>query len=187
MGPVRPALELRVELAPHEPRVVRYLHHLHQTAVRRCTRYPQAHGLQLRPEHVAALIPVTVAFPYLPLAVGLSGLCSLRQHAGILAKPHGAALGGHTHLVRHQVDDRMCRHGAELCAVGIRPPGCVARKFDDRDLHPQADAQIGDTLLPRVLRRQDHPLNAPVTEAAGHQYAAAPAERFREVFRRQVL
>ena len=63
----------------------------------------------------------------------------------------------------------------------------MAGKFDDGDLHTKADAQIGDVMLPGILGRQDHPLNAPVTEAAGHQYAAAPAERFREVFRRQVL
>ena len=51
--------------------------------------------------------------------------------------------------------------------VGVVPAEHMARKFDDCDLHAEADAEVRDAALARVLRGQDHALNAAVAEAAG--------------------
>ena len=81
----------------------------------------------------------------------------------------------------------MGGQAGELRAVGVGPPGHMPGIFDDGDLHPQADAEIRHILLPGVLRRQDHPLDAPVAEAAGHQNAAAIPQHLLHVLRRQAL
>ena len=49
-------------------------------------------------------------------------------------------------------------------------------KFNDCNLHAQADAQIGSASGPGVLRGCDHALNAPVAKAAGHQDAVTVGE-----------
>ena len=43
----------------------------------------------------------------------------------------------------------------------------MARKFDDCDLHAEADAEVRDAALARVLGGQDHALDAAVAKAAG--------------------
>ena len=187
MGPVGTALKLRMELAPHVPRVLRQLHDLHQMPVRRRTGHAQARRFQLRPERVAALIPVAVPLPDLRRTVGFSGAGALRQHAGVLAQPHGAALVGDAHLIGHQVDDRMGGGFGKLGAVGVGPACGVAGELDDRDLHAQADAEVGYAVLPSVLCRQDHAFDAAVAEAARHQDTAAIPQHLADVLRRQGL
>jgi len=53
-----------------------------------------------------------------------------------------------------------------------------ARKLDDRDLHTQADTEIGDVVRASVVRGRDLALDAAVAEAAGHENAVAAAEHF---------
>ena len=153
MRPVRTALELRVELRPHEPAVGRLLHDLHQAAVRGQARQPQPRRLHLAAEAVVELVPMPVALGDILRAVLPPGQTPLRQPAGVLAQPHGAALGGNAHLIGHQVNDGMGRHGGEFGAVGVGPAHHVAGKLDDSDLHPQADAQIRHLMLPCILSR----------------------------------
>ena len=56
-------------------------------------------------------------------------------------------------------------------------PGHMAGKFDHCHLHAQADAEIGNVVLPGILRRQDHALNAAAAEAAGNQDAVQTGEQ----------
>ncbi len=79
----------------------------------------------------------------------------------------------------------MRRCGGEFRARRVVPTEDVARKFDDRDLHAEADAEVRDAVLARVLSGQDHALDAAVAETAGDQDAAAPAELLRDVVARQ--
>ena len=161
---------------PTNQRVGGLLHDLHQTGrpgTVPASRSPAA--VHLPAELVVELIPVPVPLGDIALRrTAARARAALRQHAGVLAQPHGAALGGNAHLIRHQVNDGMGRHGRRTSALwASAQPSHVAGKLDDGDLHPQADAEIRHVLLPGVLRRQDHSLDAPVAEAAGHQNAAA--------------
>ena len=45
----------------------------------------------------------------------------------------------------------------------------MARELDRRDLHAQADAQVGQLVLAGVLHRDDLALDATLAEAAWHQ------------------
>ena len=75
----------------------------------------------------------------------------------------------------------------ELGGVGVLPADDMAGELRHRHLHPQADAEIRDVILPGVLGRQDHALDAPAAEAAGHENAAAAGEALPDVLRRQGL
>ena len=66
-------------------------------------------------------------------------------------------------------DHRMRRVGVELRAVRALEPGLVPRELDDRELHAQADAEVRQALLARVLDRPDLALDAALAEAARHQ------------------
>ena len=60
--------------------------------------------------------------------------------------------------------------------MGAGETGHVTGKFDDCNLHAQADAQIGGACGPGVLGGCDHALNAPVAKAAGYQDAVTVGE-----------
>ena len=103
-----------------------------------------------------------------------------RQQARLLrAQAHAAAQVGL--LVAHllaarqilplgdQRDHRMIRGAVEFGAVGALQAEHAARVFDDRQLHPQADAEIRNAILARIADRLDLALDAAVAEAAGHQ------------------
>ena len=165
------ALELRVELGAHEPGVVRQLHDLHQPLVGREARQHQAGLLHLGAVIVIELKAVAVTLGDLHRAVEAAAAAALLQHAGVLAKAHGAALFRHVHLVGHQSDDRVGRGLGELSGVRVLPAQHVPGKLHHRHLHAQADAKIGHAVLPGVPAGQDHTLYAPIAEAAGHQHA----------------
>ncbi len=58
----------------------------------------------------------------------------------------------------------------------------MPREFDDSDLHPKADAEIRDVMLPGIPGCQNHSLDAPPAEAAGDDDPLRPAEDLPDVF-----
>ncbi len=68
-----------------------------------------------------------------------------------------------------QRDDRVRARAVELGAVRTRQTGDVARVLDDRELHPQADAEIRDAVHPCMAHRLDLAVDAALAEAAGNQ------------------
>jgi len=61
--------------------------------------------------------------------------------------------------------------GGKLAGVGIGVAQHVAGVLHHHDLHAQADAKVGHTVLTGVLGGLDHTLDAAVAEAAGHDDA----------------
>ena len=61
------------------------------------------------------------------------------------------------------------RLGVELGGVGALHAGHRPRELDHGDLHPEADAQIGDRAFAGDPRRRDLALDAALAEAAGDQ------------------
>ena len=148
------------------------------------TSMPQVSSLLPVP-HVE-LVAVAVPLVDQVLVVSLVGAASRFEPARVGAEPHRAALVGgrvpRLHLVvpvnplLHEVDDRAVRLLVELRAVGAFHLAEVPRGLYHGKLHPEADAEIGYLVLPRVGDRVDLPLDAPRAEAAGHQYAVDAAE-----------
>ena len=87
--------------------------------------------------------------------------------AGIGAEPHGAAQLDAV-LIGHEIDDVVLALRLEFGRVGVRVPQHVARELDRRDLHAETDAEIRHVVFAGVLRRQNHPFDAAVSEPAGN-------------------
>ena len=79
----------------------------------------------------------------------------------------------------------MLTFGIELRGIRILISENVARKFDRRDLHAEADPEIRDILFPRVLRRQNHALYPAVSEPARNDDSVYPAKFLRNILLRQ--
>ncbi len=125
------------------------------------------------PVVVVELIPVPVPLVDLLFSIALGHFRAGDNFAGVAAQAQGAALVDVRVLVGHKVDDLVQAVLVELPGVGVRNAADVPAELDDRHLHSQADAQIGDVLFPGKARRQNHALNAPASKAPGNDDSVA--------------
>jgi len=86
---------------------------------------------------------------------------------GLLAAPFDAALA--VHPFGDQRYHRVRRLGVEFGAVGAVETGHMARELDGRELHAEADTEVGHLVLARVADRHNLALGAATAEAAGNQ------------------
>ena len=168
-------------------RTVRELHGLDKTPVRAQTAQRQPRRGQRRAVVIIEFVAVAVALGDVLRAVAALHRRPRRNVAGVSAEAERAALVDLVALAGHKVDDLVGAELVELAGVGVRDPGSVARELDDRDLHAEADAEVGNAVRPRVLRGGDHALDAAAAEAAGDQNAVHSGEHRCGVFRRDGL
>src|SRR5258706_6467891 len=167
VGAHRPRLELRVELAADEPRVIGQLDHLDERAVR---RQPRATHPELGEDiavRIGDLVAVAVSLAHFARAVHLGHARPGAQPAGIGAEPHGAAHLLDAFLRAHQGYDRVLTLGLELARIGVGDLADVAGEFDDRGLQPEADAEERQLGLARPTDRLEPPFAPPHPQAAG--------------------
>ena len=144
-GACGPRLELGVELAADEVRVVRQLDHLDQPAGRATAPESTMPWLLERLAVVVVdLVAVAVALADLGRRRRPSAARDARRRArtGYAPRRIVAALVGDVALVGHQVDDRV-RRAPDRTRSSSRPsrPHDVARELDHRHLHAEADAE----------------------------------------------
>ena len=156
-----PRLQLGMELAADEPRMIRQLDDLDELAVGR--EAAQLHAVL--DEQLAVLvrdfITMAMALAHLRLAVDLGGARAARQPARIRAEAHRAAHVRHVLLRFHQRDDGIVALRRELRRVAVVEAADVARELDDRRLHAEANAEErqprsrarGESLRPCPRRR----------------------------------
>ena len=184
---VRAALELGVVLNADIKVVFGDLDGLHDVAVRRQAGEHEPLFLHERAVVVVELVPVAVALGDVQRAVALRHFRAGHDVARICAEAQRAALVDLIALVGHEVDDLVRATLVELAGVGVGEAADGACKLDDRDLHTQADAEIGDIVRAGIVRGRDLALNAAVAEAAGHENAVAAAEHFLYIIARDRL
>ena len=187
MRPLRPALELGMELAGDEPRVVGQLDDLDEAAVRRLAGQHHARGLERLAVAVVHLEAVAMALVDDLLAVDRGGLRAGRQPGRIEAEAHRAALVLHVALVGHEVDDRVLGEHVELGRVGVLRADDLAGELDDRALEPEAQAEVRDPVVAGVVRGEDLALDAAMAEAARDEDAGDAVEPVVEVLLGQRL
>ena len=122
---------------------------------------------------------MAVALDDLVLSVELTDHGALNQTADLSAEAHGAAevrlLAALLHIsllvgpLCDEGDDRILGVLLELSRVGAGHAGLVAGILDDGALHAEADAEIGNAVLPCVLRGKDLALNAARSESSRNQ------------------
>ena len=172
-------------LHAHIKRHVAQLHGLHQRPVRRQTGERKTCAGQRLAIFVVELVAVAVALGDLRPAVAPGQGGAGPDAAGIGAQAQRAALVDALALAGHEVDDLMGAAPVKLTGVGVCQPCLVPGEFDDGHLHAQADAQIGEGVLPGVLGGENHALNPPVPEAARYEYAGQSRQFFRSIPGRQ--
>ena len=122
---------------------------------------------------------MAVALDDLVLSVELADHGARNQAADLSAEAHGAAqvrlLAALLDIallvgpLGDEGDDWILGVLLELSRVGARHAGLVASKLNDGALHAEADAEIGNAVLPRVLGGEDLAFNAARAEAARNQ------------------
>src|SRR5436309_2991430 len=165
-----------MELAGHEVRVVLDLDDLDQLLLRPDARDQQPVLLERLEVVVVDLVAVAVALADDPLAVERRRAAAVAEQDRIEAEAHGATLVGERPLLGQQIDHEVRGVGSELGRVGALQAAHVARVFDYRALHAEADAEVRHALLARVAHRLDLALDAAVAEAARHQDAVDVGE-----------
>ena len=91
------------------------------------------------------------------------------QDARVGSKPHGTSHVGHIPLIREQIDDRVWCVLVEFGTVRPFQVRYGPGELHDSQLHPQAGAEVGNFLFPRIPCCPDLPLRAAVPEPAGNQ------------------
>src|SRR6266853_934024 len=137
--------EFRVELAADEPRMRRQLDHLAQLLALGDAGNPQALVLQSLHVLIVDLVAVAVALVNHVRAVDLAREAPGFERGALSAQTHGPA---------------------EI--------GLLVAELDHGELHAQADAEIRDLVLARVLDRLHHSLDAALAEAPGDKYRVHP-------------
>ena len=168
-----------MELHAYEPRMLRQLDDLNKSSVLRLSGNLHAALLNLSDEGVVDLIAVAVALDDLVLSVELADHGARNQAADLSAEAHGAAqvrlLAALLDIallvgpLGDEGDDWILGVLLELSRVGARHAGLVASILNDGALHAEADAEIGNAVLPRVLGGEDLAFNAARAEAARNQ------------------
>src|SRR5258708_2419801 len=158
-------------LHAEEPRMLLQLHDLDEAALEIPAADHQAGLFQAGHIVVVHLETVAVALRDDLPAVSLAGERAGLDLALVGAEAHRAALEDDMALLVHQRDDRMRRLHVELRRVGVPQPEHVAGKLDDRHLHAETEAGIGNLFLPGVARGGDLALDAAIADTTGHQDA----------------
>ena len=182
---LRPGLELGVELAGDEPRVVAQLDDLDEAAVGRHAGQEHARALEGLAVAVVHLEPVAVPLVDDLLAVHRAGLRARQQLGRVEAEAHRAALVLEVPLVGHEVDDRVGREHVELGRVDVaRSRGSRARTRSPRTAGrgtgrgtgtPCSRAQWAARTLPSMPRWPKPP---------GHEDARRAVQALGDVVRR---
>ena len=180
--------ELGVELNRQEPGMrertrARELDDFGERFGRRTRRDFQARRLE--PAHVVVIDFVTVPMALVDrLAIYLSRQRTAGDRTALRPQAHGAAqIGGgvatlHPPLpvlpFRDETHDRMSRGGVELSAVSPCQTADIAGKFNHGELHPQADAQIGDARLAGVPNGRNFSFHTPTAKTPWNQDGVKP-------------
>src|SRR6266571_2956622 len=172
--------EFWMELAADQPGMRRQLDHFAQLLALGEAGNAQALVLQSLHVLVVDLIAVAVAFVDHVRAVDLAREAPGLERCALSAQAHRpaeiglfvAALDAAVAVLPlgHERDHRVRRVAVEFRAVRAREADDVSREFDHRELHAQANAEIRDLVLARVLDRLHHAFNAPLAEAPGDKY-----------------
>src|SRR3569833_3412898 len=168
-------LEFRMELAGDEPGMIVELDHFDEAAVLRTPGDGEAGPLQRLEIIVVEFVAMAVTLDDAVLAIRLMGLGAHHQLTGLRTEAHRAAQVrilaaplDATHNRQPNKEERKHqkqRHNKELGAVRVTHARDMARELDHRDLHAEADAEIGNLVAARVFHRADLALAAALAEA----------------------
>ncbi len=116
-------------------------------------------------------VAVAVALADFGLSVGGARVAAFGEIAGIGSEAHGAAELVDAFQFAQLIDDAIGSGWIELGGIGVGEAAYVAREFDHQGLHAEADAEVRNLGFARVADGDQHPFDAALAEAAGHENA----------------
>ena len=176
-------LILGVELRRNKPLLRRQLEYLDQIALGRCATKYDARRLELATQRIIHLVTMPMALADFPLPVNSSHVRSIFENARIRPQSHRSALFGHVLLFRHQVNHRVPRRLRKLRRTRVAPAHHIARIFDERHLHPQANPEKRHIVLARITHRRNLALGSADAKTTGHQYPIHRIQHLRNPLR----
>ena len=183
---VRTRFEFGVVLHADIEVAVAQLNGFDKSAVGRESRERQTRACDLLAVVVVELIAVAVAFADFPFAVRAEHCRVFLNNAGIRAETQSAALVDLVVLPGHKVD--YVGYGAvKFARVGVFDARDVSRELNDRNLHSEADAEVGEVVFSCVLGAENHAFDAALAEAAGNDNAVKTVQLFADVLLGDIL
>src|SRR5213592_5205453 len=88
---------------------------------------------------------------------------------GVGSQAHSPADRVDAEQIAELINHRIRRGRIKLRAIRLPQPANILGEFDDRALHSQANAEVGNLLLARELDSTNHSGNTPLAEAARNQ------------------
>ena len=113
--------------------------------------------------------------------VKLQSLGIICQQTRISAETEGDAQIGDSFFVRHNVNDRIGGHSAELITVSVGQSDDIAGKLYNSKLHTQTESQVRNFLFSGVADSTDHTFDTPVTKAAGNDDSIHIGKKFVDI------
>ena len=183
MAFVWPGFEFRVGLGCDEPRMGIQLDHFHDAAIRRYAAEAHAVFNQFLAIVIVDLVTMTVTFINFTGAVELISFGIRVKNTFVSAKSQSTAQICNSVLVRHNVNEWMCRCRIQLGAVGIRISENMAGEFHNGHLHAKAETEERNIIFTGVLNSCDLTFYTTVTKAARDEDTVHITENFRYVIR----
>ncbi len=81
-------------------------------------------------------------------------------------------------LPGHKIYNLMPALFIELSGIRILDSCHISGKFNNGNLHSQADSKIGELLFPGIFGSQDHSFDASASKSAGNQNSVQTRELF---------
>src|SRR5688572_26835758 len=137
----RSALELGMELAADEVRVLLQLDHLDELLVGARAREHEARLLERLAVVVGELVAMAMALADLRRLIGVGRDRSGEERAREAAETHRRALAPNAALLGHEIDHGVRRVAIELGRVRVLECSNGAGKLDDSELHAETDPE----------------------------------------------
>src|SRR4051794_10878420 len=176
-----------MELARHEPRVVRKLHDLDQASTLKGPGDGESGLDQRRAVVVVHLVAVTVSFVHDRLAVRLLGTSAFDELDGLRTEAHRPAEVLDLLLLGQEVDHGMRRLRIHLRRVRAFEPEHVARVLRHDHVHAETEPEVGNAALAGDLAGEQLALPPARPEAARDDHTVHRLEQSRGFLEGHVL
>src|SRR5215475_9498567 len=169
-------LKFRMELAANEMRMISQFYHFDISAIRCRSRNAQAgrrHRLFVFPIEF-----ITMAMPLADFTLFVNAKCQCvgLDLASPCAQAHCAAEFFHPPQLTQLVNHTMRRCGVEFTGISLSQTNYIARKFNTRCLHSQANAEVRHLVLTCIADRDQHTLNTAFAEPTRNENSVVAFE-----------
>src|SRR5438067_146952 len=139
-------------------------YNFNQGIIGRATANDHAMRFHAPAKFVVELVAMPVTLKNNGFTISLVGLSTRSKATDPVTKAHGTTFIGHLSLRVHQVNDGIGGLRIKFRTVSLTEPQYIARKLNDRNLHPQTQPQVGFVHATSKARRFDLTFDTTMTK-----------------------